>query len=250
MVLADEIKRFLLEREESIRVSDVRVGLRYTAVMLENGKIGLSYTWKDSEHCSYFQRSQQNLAGRKASELLEFLGGRDRLSSSLGLATANALQEGQDLVYQDGDVLEFVKLNSQDRVGMVGYFAPLVPAVRKRVGSLAIFEENENLRMEGAFSPDEAYKVLPTCDVVLLTATSIINRTVDRLLECCGKCREVVMLGASTPLLPKAFHSTPVTLLSGVKICKPAEILRIVSEGGGMSSFKGFIRKVNVQIQG
>jgi uncharacterized protein (DUF4213/DUF364 family) len=58
-------------------------------------------------------------------------------------------------------------------------------------------------------------------------------------------CREVAIIGASTPMLPDAFSATNVTLLSGVVVEEPKEVLRVVSEGGGMRQFKPYIRKVN-----
>jgi hypothetical protein len=53
------------------------------------------------------------------------------------------------------------------------------------------------------------------------------------------------MLGASTPLLPEVFAHTPVTVLSGIIVTHPENILQIVSEGGGMQLFKKNIDKVN-----
>jgi hypothetical protein len=48
--------------------------------------------------------------------------------------------------------------------------------------------------------------------------------------------------------VPEAFAGTPVDLLSGVIVERPEEILRTVSEGGGMRQFKGHVRKVNLAV--
>jgi uncharacterized protein (DUF4213/DUF364 family) len=42
--------------------------------------------------------------------------------------------------------------------------------------------------------------VLPDCEVVLITATSIINETIDDILVHAGNCKYVALLGHSTPL--------------------------------------------------
>ena len=105
------------------------------------------------------------------------------------------------------------------------------------------------LEKEGDLLPEkEAYGLLPQCQVALITSTSIVNHTIDGLLDASRECREVVLLGASTPLLPEAFRNTPVTFLSGVIVNKANEILRIVSEGGGMRYFKNNIKKVNIRL--
>jgi uncharacterized protein (DUF4213/DUF364 family) len=82
--------------------------------------------------------------------------------------------------------------------------------------------------------------------VALLTSTAIINRTADRLLTLVDVCREVVFLGASTPLAPSVFEGTGVTMLSGVTVVDAKTILQIVSEGGGMRLFKSSVQKVNL----
>jgi len=88
---------------------------------------------------------------------------------------------------------------------------------------------------------------MPRC--LVITSTSIVNQTIDRLLEAACNCREVVLLGASTPLVPPAFAGTPVTLLSGVVVLDPGEILRRVSEAGGTRSFKGHVQKLNFPLR-
>jgi hypothetical protein len=42
---------------------------------------------------------------------------------------------------------------------------------------------------------------LPRCQVALLTSTSIINHTLENLLNAAHSCRDVTLLGASTPLV-------------------------------------------------
>lgn len=61
-------------------------------------------------------------------------------------------------------------------------------------------------------------------------------------------CREVVLVGASTPLAPSVFQPLGVTLLSGIVVEDPSGILRVVSEAGGTSFFGRSVRKVNVRV--
>jgi uncharacterized protein (DUF4213/DUF364 family) len=70
----------------------------------------------------------------------------------------------------------------------------------------------------------------------------------DCLLRAAARCREVVMLGPSTPLVPEAFAFTPVTWLSGVVVTSPPDLLRVVSEGGGTRDFGPYVRRVSVRV--
>ena len=46
----------LLDQSSAIKVVDVRIGLRYTAVLLEDDRIGLAYTFREEAQsgCSVF----------------------------------------------------------------------------------------------------------------------------------------------------------------------------------------------------
>jgi uncharacterized protein (DUF4213/DUF364 family) len=231
-------------------VEDVRIGLGYTALKLQDGSAGVALTFRHEAGCgcAVFD-GLTPLAGRPASHLLPLLASPDPIQSAVGLACANALVNRPGVNQEDGDILDLLELRPSDHVGMVGHFGPLVESVRRRAENLTIFERIE--RPQGDLLPQKyATEVLPGCQVALITATTIINHTLDPLLVAAGDCREVVILGASTPLLPEAFAGTPVTLLSGVLIAEPGQVLRIVSEGGGMRQFKSHVRKVNLRISG
>jgi uncharacterized protein (DUF4213/DUF364 family) len=240
------IHQSLETRCQDRAVAEVRIGLGYTAVMLDDGRLGLAYTFTrpDFAGCSVFDSSRP-LAGRPVEELLGFLLSDDAIESGLGLATANALANvGADRGRQ-GDVLDALEVSSSDRVGMIGFFGPLVPVLEGRVRSLEIFEERD--RAGGTVLPAaEALKRLPECDIALITSTSIVNNTIDPLLEAASLCRETVLLGSSTPMLPEAFRGTPVTCLSGITVNDAGGILRVVSEGGGTRFFKPFVTKWNL----
>ena len=91
-----------------------------------------------------------------------------------------------------------------------------------------------------------AITVLPQCQVVILSATALLNRTLDGLLDLCLNAREVAILGPSTPLLPQVFAARGVSLLSGVQVVNPERALRIVSEGGGTRQLGSAIRKLTL----
>lgn len=232
---------------EGRHVSDVRIGLGYTAVLLDDGHAGVAYTFREAEGGCSVYRNIRPLAGQPAAALLQLYESGGLIKATLALATANALLNRPAGDYEQGDILAHLRIGPQDRVGMVGHFGPLVPAIRKQARELYIFERID--MPQGSLLPvAEAERLLPECDIALLTATALINQTADHLLDLAAQCREVVLLGASTPLASAIFADTPVTRLSGIIVADPPAILRIVSEGGGMRFFKGHIEKVNLAL--
>jgi hypothetical protein len=169
---------------------------------------------------------------------------RDVIAAAVGLATINALIEPPAPV--GGDVLDLVAVEETDAVGMVGYFGPLVEPLRKSAKALHIIERRSGL--EKSILPEQAAgDILPQCQIVILTATSLLNRTLDGLLEHCGNAREIVLLGPSTPLLPNIFATHGVTLLLGVEVIDPVQAMRIISEGGGTRQLLHTTRKIAVR---
>ena len=249
MDIRKNIREQLASAAEGRTVADVRIGLGYTAVMLDDGRAGVAFTFHQDlpERCSLF-KGRLPLEGRKANEVMALMDSQEKIETAVGLATANALANVSGEHLQGGDVLDYIQLLPEDRVGMVGMFGPLINPIRKAAKELLIFEKNQD-RADGLQPSSEIVPQLPDCQVAFITATSIVNHSMDEFLHAAARCREVVVLGATTPLVPAAFKETPVTCLSGIVVSSPAEVLRIVSSAGGMRHFKGYVQKVNLPVR-
>lgn len=248
-MIVERIEHLLEVEARPTRIADVRIGLGYTAVLTESGSMGVAYTPREElgRGCSLLPGARP-LAGRDATELLAYLKSADTLERAIGLATVNALvrmDEVQDTFV--GDILDVLALKPGDRVGMVGYFGPLIPRIESEVASLTVFERGRGWTA-GVQPAERAVDLLPSCTAALITSTTLITESLDALLDAAAGCRVVALLGPSTPLLPEAFTGTPVTWLSGIRITHPKEVLRVVSEGGGTRQFSPFSRKVNIRI--
>lgn len=247
--ISTALKEEATGRANGRRVTDVRIGLGYTAVQLDDGSTGVAYTFRENalQGCSVFTGARP-LAGRPVEQLLEHLDSTVSIERTVGVATANALLNTDGDHYLGGDTLEHIALTPDDCVGMVGFFAPLIPALKKQAGSLHIFEKIPE-KAANVFPQEKIPELLPRCSIVLITATSLINRSFSEIVSACTGSRLTAVLGASTPLCPALFRPWGIDLLSGVIVTNPDSILQTVSEGGGMRFFKGAIRKVNLPVQ-
>jgi uncharacterized protein (DUF4213/DUF364 family) len=246
-VITEELLELLAEKAEHRVIRDVRIGLGYTAVLLDDGGCGLAYTFRDEaeEGCSVLQQAG-TVAGRSAPEVIAWANALDAVTAAVGMATLNALIEPPANALE-ADVRELIRVRSEDVVGMVGYFGPLVTFLRDRAARLHIFERRP------AQDPDlhptwTAPMLLPECDVVIITSASLVTRALDDLLERTDKAHELVLLGPSTPMLPQVFARRRVTLLSGVHVVDSGRLLRVVSEGGGTRKFGTAVRKLALRL--
>lgn len=221
-----------------LTVADVRIGLIYTSVRLDNGNTGVAWTGqKKSGGCGQ-QPKAGTLVGRPAEELLHMLAVTDSpLSKTIGLATANALTADIPRPETVSDeILELIDIQPSEHVAMVGFFGPLVPRLRQTGCRLDIQELKSD--KPGTISPDEGRSSLAACDVALITATSIITDTLDELLSDLGNTRAIVILGPSSFMGPEVFSGTPVTHIAGARVRNSSAVERIVSEGGGTKILK------------
>jgi uncharacterized protein (DUF4213/DUF364 family) len=248
-MLLDELKIAALEKAGTVKLRDVRIGLIYTAVELDTGSVGLAYRFGDR---SIEPGNMWPAVGRPLRETLDGLTSENLLERTVGLAAANAMFNTAESasIYSDwtcvsGDLLDVLGLSKDDRVGMVGYFAPLAPVIKQRAGELIVFDEHTE-RAEGLLPGSRAAELLPSCSVVIITATSIINRSFEHIAAAADGSRIKAVLGPSTPLVPEVFKGYGITHLSGIIAQDPAAVLRIVSEGGGTRVFMKWSKKINL----
>ncbi len=229
-------------------VADIRIGLRYTAVFLDNGSGGLAYTFQGGSACGcHLMGEAGHMTGKPVSELVPLLAEKNLLRASVGLAAVNAVLNSPDGSRDSGNVIEALQITPDDTFGMVGEFKPIIAAVKKMTEHIYVFELN--LTKGPDLYPEEAIPdYLPKCDVVVVTATSIINHTIDDVLAYCNGARQVAIVGPSTPLYAGAFQNTPVTLLAGSVPKNREQLLKIVGQAGGTMHMKPAIDQVMVRV--
>jgi uncharacterized protein (DUF4213/DUF364 family) len=226
-------------------VLDVRIGLHWTAVVIETEgerRCGLASTLPGThEHGGEPDIPEAGqLLGRPAAELAAYLASEHPTRSGLGLATVNALLPRQPQRWNDqnaGDTI--LELGAGKRVVLIGHF-PFVPQLRQELQFLEVLELNP---LQGDLPASEAPRVLPQAEVVAITGMSLHNGTLGELLDWCSPEARVMLLGPSTPLSPVMFDYG-VDLLAGSIIEKIEPVLQVVSQGGNFRQ----VRRAGVRL--
>ncbi|OPL08928.1 MAG: hypothetical protein AVO33_08435 [delta proteobacterium ML8_F1] len=236
-------------------IADVVVGISLVAVRLDNGAVGVTYVLREElgQGCSIFPYVGQ-LVGQRAATVAQWTAGEeDSLKRSLGLAVLLGASMGQSLEDSETAGQPFgVDFQAGDLVGMVGYIRPVEKMIRPRVRDFFIFDQGIELRGDlGEVRPmEEQATLLPQCDVVFLSGTTVLNGTLESLLEMCSGAREIILIGASTPMYPEAFKDTRVTVLAG-SWWKPDRwegIARKISRAGGIAHLRDDVIKKSLRI--
>jgi uncharacterized protein (DUF4213/DUF364 family) len=226
-------------------VQDVRFGPSYVGVRLDNHCMGLAALLLHElpSGCSVFPGAG-TLTGTGASIILKNLTeGRNPLEKALGLATANAAL--QPLICDDErDSLSIMKLTPEDHVAMVGLFSPIVPKIEATGAKLSVIERDPS--RSAVLDKKDSDRILQECTLAIITATTILNNTLEETLNSLGNPRHVAILGPSTPLCQEIFQNTPVTHLGGAIVRDTDKVMQVISEGGGTRAMRPYLRFVNL----
>jgi uncharacterized protein (DUF4213/DUF364 family) len=182
-------------------------------------------------------REVDRLNDLKAQELASYLLSANQLEASIGMATLNALLDVPPQCFQDIPVPDLVLQRGQDqRVAVVGHF-PFVDRLRGELAKLHVLELRPR---QGDMPASLAQEILPRCQVVVVTATVLLNGTYREILPLCGEAF-TVMVGPSAPPSPVLFQYG-VDVLAGSLVVEPEETLRAVSQGATYRDLLG-VRK-------
>lgn len=87
---------------------------------------------------------------------------------------------------------------SGKRIGVIGHLN-MPSSVYDQAGEVLILERNPR---PGDYPDSACDYLLPQCDVVIITASTLVNKTLPHLLELC-KNAYTILAGPSAPLCPK-----------------------------------------------
>lgn len=245
--IARRLYNYILNQVSGKNVKEVRIGLGYVAVALDDKYTGLAAILRQDlgSHCCVLAKAG-TLSGMPASDLLNYLeNGRNPLEMALGLATANAILSAE-APQNESDAFALMNLSSEDHVVMIGLFRPLVPHIEKTGAKLTVLEKQKNKVLPYVLSIKRRGDLLRTCTVAIITATSILNNTLETVLNDLGNPRWVSIIGPSTPVCRDIFAGTPVTHLGGSVVLNREKVMQIISEGGGTPSLRPYLRFVNL----
>jgi len=215
-------------------VAAVTIGLGYTAVRTAAGGIGLCSTLIDRGACCTHVRTFRDFDGAPASELLAYVRSDDRLERVMGIALVNALNDpraktmSRDEGARSGVVAQ-LGIDAGTSVAMVGFFRPVIARLEKVGAETSILDRGHGMGDEAVFL--EQLATWP--DVLILTATSLIDDSMDVFLERVSDSTRVVVMGPTTPMIPEVFADLPVHMLAGSVVVDRERALAAVRQGGG-----------------
>lgn len=213
-------------------VREVCACVFWTAVVSKH--CGLASTLHEEHPYHRPVRDVGKLRQKSALDLAQYAKSDNLLEACIGMAAINSLVDIDEVRCVEQDAFDILAQKGRNKkIAIVGHF-PWISKLRDIAKKLWVIEQYP----QGGDLPSEAAdEILPQADVVGITGSSLINHTVERLLNL-SKDSFIVMLGPTTPLSTVLFDFG-VNVLAGVKIVEPEKVIRSIREAAIFPQVEG-----------
>lgn len=245
------------------RLADITVeravfGLFFSGVKLSTGHGGLCFTpvkeMPEAVCCPSSAKTMPlsgKLAGRPVEAYLEDAFSPNILKRALGIATLNALTTllweleppTEYTVEYGADAFETIDLDRHEKCVVVGALIPMIRKMMAKKKDFHILEQDprtlKEREMPYYLPAEEAYKVVPDADLLVITGVTVLNDTLPGLLEMAKPGAEIVVTGPTVSMMPEAFLEAGVTTVGGLVVTDADRTLDLIAEGGSGYHFFG-----------
>lgn len=210
-------------------------------VTLRDGSAGLYYAWLGDSQKGMGSRYQPDeFKNRNPAELARYCARDDEADCSLGLAAINAITRHvfRKAGFTPGDApdsMGILDIAASDHVGMVGYFPSLVKRLRNNGTRLTVIEKKPQFhKRQDNFLVSADMRTLDGCNKVMITASTLLNNSIDEALEYSCRAESRVMIGPTAGFFPDPLFARGISAIGGSEIRFPELARQRLSTNQGL----------------
>lgn len=246
---------------ENLRIEDVRIGSYLCAVKLSDGSVGVSSTIEDTKvHCDkkfrdFGEFTPMQICGKSVLELFETEKSSATVEmlriSCLNAISSKLLDNGNYNCLLNVDPIDLLDITPESNVVIVGAFNSYIKKCAKigcKLGVLELNPEALSAEHKQYYIPAADFvKVIPQADFLIITGLTLVNNTLENLLQVVENHTKTVVTGPSSSVIPDILFSKKVDIIGGTKISKPELLLDLVSQGAaGYHLFEYCAEKLSI----
>ena len=210
-------------------------------VALTDGSAGLYYAWLGASQKGMGSRYRPDeFSGRHPIDLARYCAGDDEADCSLGLAAINAItryvfRQAEFTSDDAPDSMGILDIAATDHVGMVGYFPSLVKRLRNNGIRLTVIEKKRQFhKRQENFLVSADLQTLDGCNKVMITASTLLNNSIDEVLEYSRRAERRVMIGPTAGFFPDPLFARGISAIGGSEIRSAEQARRRLSANKGL----------------
>lgn len=186
--------------DESLTVTRIVRGAAWIGAQLSNGSFGIAM----NTECQSIKRRFDTLVGLSAKTAAEAVMSWNLNEASEGMAVINAFYNSPERLDTLGLKIEYSR-SCTAGIETEGKTIALIGHLKLRKEELAGAKKVYIIERDPRENdyPDSACEyILPECDIVIITGSAAINKTIPRLLEL-AKNAVTIVIGPSVPMCPE-----------------------------------------------
>lgn len=211
---------------------------------LEDGAAGLYYAWLGESQQGMRERyDPASLVGSSPVQLMERLDSDSDADRSLAMAAINAItasfyRRASYVPQSTTDSMGSLNLGAADHAGMVGYFPSLVDRLRQQRIRLTVIEKKPRYGDAGddLVTVTDRPGALQDCNKILCTASTLLNDSIDGVLEHCRHAEVMVVVGPTAGFPPDPLFRRNVTALGGTEVLDAVAAIDNLRHDRGLGS--------------
>jgi len=214
-------------------VKSVETYVRWTMVVTKH--CGLASTMRDNiPHGKREVTDAGKLTEKSTLELAEYAYSDYLLEAVIGCAAINSLIDIDESKCTQLNASRLIENKSKDKtVGIIGHF-PFVKKLKEKVRKMYVFEK---LPQPGDLTEEDFPEYLPECDILGISATTIINHTLDNILHHSRTDAYKILIGPSSPMSEVVFDFG-IDAVAGSLVEDISLVKRYLCEGANFRQLK------------
>lgn len=222
---------------DDIKIEDCLTGLSW--FLVRSIGVGIAMTPPEGQRDYCFTGK---LIGAPVKEVARWVKSWNFFEAAMGLAAINSvlnapkrLEKTLAVQWEDQPLADvFTYMREQvggKKVAVIGHFRDL-----ELLAPLCELSILERCPIPGDYPDPACEYILPQQDFVFITATTLINKTLPRLLEL-SQNAHVVLTGPSTPMTPSLFNYG-IDMIAGTSVFDQQLVWRLMREGDRQDFFQ------------
>lgn len=242
-MLVEDTAKLILELVDDVEIANWLIGVKYSiSIAMKHNTVeaGIAIVPIEDIYSMGMVRKPP-----LKENLVDMVSSFNILEKSLGVSALNALS--QYLLWVKGyvkdykveykksllDIINDIASRRDDLIVVVGNMVPLVRKLEEKKYNVLVFERNPALRLKGSLPDCLEYRALREADIVIVTGATLVNDTIDLVLNTTRKAYTRILVGPTASIYPELFLRRGFTFVAGTRIIDPYKAIDIIRLGGG-----------------
>jgi uncharacterized protein (DUF4213/DUF364 family) len=210
---------------------------KFGVISLTDGSCGFFFAGFGNTQSQLQQFNSQKQLNAPTISYLNWCNSNDPFEAAIGFGVLNAvsqhlLKAAHYQLDQASDPVGQLNLTSGQHVGMVGFFPPLVKALTEQKIRLTIIEKDKKfLDRSGPFEITSDINRINKCDQVLITGSTLINHTLDEVMENCSRDAQTALIGPTASCLPDPLFERGIDVIGSTTVTDSRLLAELLETG-------------------